>query len=83
MSGLWNVGGVGVDVKHNSYARYLAKKKGGSALRAEKQTDTLSDKKKIEADFCVELLIDNCIDTCGEVIRLEAILSPIMQMQQR
>ena len=40
-------------------------------------------KKKIEADFCVELLIDNCIDTCGDLIRLEAILSPIMQMQQR
>jgi hypothetical protein len=40
-------------------------------------------KKEIIADFCVELLIDNCIDTCGDVIRLEAILSPIMQMQQR
>ena len=40
-------------------------------------------KKKIEADICVELLIDNCIDTCGDLIRLEAILSPIMQMQQR
>ena len=40
-------------------------------------------KKKIEADFCVELLIDNCIDTCEDLIRLEAILSPIMQMQQR
>lgn len=40
-------------------------------------------KKKIEADFCVELLVDNCIDTCADVIRLEAILSPIMQMQQR
>jgi len=40
-------------------------------------------KKKIEADFCVELLIDNCIDRCGDIIRLEAILSPIMQMQKR
>mgnify|MGYP000697586727 CR=1 FL=1 len=40
-------------------------------------------KKDIIADFCVELLIDNCIDTCGDIIRLEAILSPIMQMQQR
>ena len=40
-------------------------------------------KKNIEADFCVNLLIDNCIDTCGDLIRLEAILSPIMQMQQR
>ena len=44
--GAMNVGGVGVDVKHNSYARYLAKKKGGRALRAEQQTDTLSDKKQ-------------------------------------
>ena len=40
-------------------------------------------RKKIEEDFCVELLINNCIDTCGDVIKLEAILSPIMQMQQR
>jgi len=40
-------------------------------------------RKEIEADFCVELLINNCIDTCGDVIKLEAILSPIMQMQQR
>jgi hypothetical protein len=40
-------------------------------------------KQDIIADFCVELLIDNCIDTCGDIIRLEAILSPIMQMQQR
>ena len=40
-------------------------------------------KKGIVADFCVELLVDNCIDTCGDVISLEAILSPIMQMQQR
>ena len=40
-------------------------------------------KTEIIADFCVKLLIDNCIDTCGDVIRLEAILSPIMQMQQR
>ena len=40
-------------------------------------------KKNIEADFCVKILIDNCIDTCGDLIRLEAILSPIMQMQQR
>ena len=40
-------------------------------------------KKKIEADFCVEILVDNCIDTCADVIKLEATLSPIMQMQQR
>ena len=40
-------------------------------------------KKEIVADFCVELLVNNCIDTCGDVIRLEAVLSPIMQMQQR
>ncbi|MAW58537.1 MAG: hypothetical protein CL564_02800 [Alphaproteobacteria bacterium] len=40
-------------------------------------------KKEIVTDFCVELLVNNCIDTCGDVIRLEAILSPIMQMQQR
>ena len=40
-------------------------------------------KKEIVADFCVELLVENCIDTCGDVISLEAILSPIMQMQQR
>ena len=39
--------------------------------------------KKIEADFCLELLINNCIDTCGDVINLEAVLSPIMQMQKR
>src|SRR6056300_478459 len=31
-------------------------------------------KTEIIADFCVKLLIDNCIDTCGDVIRLEAIL---------
>lgn len=40
-------------------------------------------KKAIEADFCVKLLINNCIDTCGELIRLEGMVSPIMQMQQR
>ena len=40
-------------------------------------------KKEIVADFCVKLLVENCIDTCGDVISLEAILSPIMQMQQR
>ena len=40
-------------------------------------------KNKIVAEFCVELLMDNCIDTCGDVIKLEAVLSPIMQMQQR
>ena len=40
-------------------------------------------KKEIVADFCVELLVENCIDTCSDVISLEAILSPIMQMQQR
>lgn len=32
-------GGTGVDVKHNSYARYLAKKKGGNALRGKDQKE--------------------------------------------
>ena len=43
--GAMNPGGIGVDAKHNSYARYLAKKKGGRALRAEQQTDNTSVKK--------------------------------------
>ena len=43
--GAMNPGGIGVDAKHNSYARYLAKKKGGRALRAEQQTDNNSVKK--------------------------------------
>jgi len=40
-------------------------------------------KKKIEADFCVKILIKNCIDSCAELISLKANLSPIMQMQRR
>ena len=44
--GAMSVGGVGVDAKHNSYARYLAKKKGGKALRAEQQTDNLNVRKQ-------------------------------------
>ena len=43
--GAMNTGGIGVDAKHNSYARYLAKKKGGRALRAEQQTDNTTVKK--------------------------------------
>lgn len=43
--GAMNPGGKGVDAKHNSYARYLAKKKGARALRAEQQTDNNSVKK--------------------------------------
>tara|TARA_B100000686_G_scaffold93040_2_gene99451 strand:- start:353 stop:817 length:465 start_codon:yes stop_codon:yes gene_type:complete len=37
----------------------------------------------IEADFCVKILIKNCIDSCGELISLKANLSPIMKMQRR
>jgi len=40
-------------------------------------------KKVIIADFCVKLLMNNCIDTCGDLIRLEGMISPIMQMQKR
>jgi hypothetical protein len=40
-------------------------------------------KKTIIADFCVRLKIENCIDRCGDLIRLEGIISPIMQMEQR
>ena len=43
--GAMNPGGVGVDVKHNSYARYLARKKGQRALRAEQQTNNTDIKK--------------------------------------
>ena len=43
--GAMNPGGEGVDIKHNSYARYLAKKKGKRALRAEQQTDNTTVKK--------------------------------------
>tara|TARA_B100001287_G_scaffold250536_1_gene231137 strand:- start:112 stop:894 length:783 start_codon:yes stop_codon:yes gene_type:complete len=35
--GAMNPGGKGVDVKHNSYARYLAKKKGSKVYRAQQQ----------------------------------------------
>ena len=42
-----------------------------------------SQKKVIIADFCVRLKIENCIDRCGDLIRLEGIISPIMQMEQR
>lgn len=38
---------------------------------------------EIEADFCVEILITNCIDSCGDLISLDATLSPIMKMQRR
>ncbi len=40
-------------------------------------------KKVIIADFCVRLEIENCIDRCGDLIRLEGMISPIMQMEQR
>ena len=40
-------------------------------------------RKKIEADFCVKIMVKNCIDSCGELISLSAQLSPIMQMQGR
>jgi len=40
-------------------------------------------REKIEADFCVKILIKNCIDSCAELISLKANLSPIMQMQRR
>ena len=40
-------------------------------------------KEKIEADFCVKLIVKNCIDRCGELISLSAQLSPIMKMQRR
>ena len=43
--GAMNPGGKGVDVKHNSYARYLARKKGQRALRAEQQTNNTDVKK--------------------------------------
>lgn len=39
-------GGSGVDVKHNSYARYLAKKKGGVIL-GEKIPDSIKNSKQI------------------------------------
>ncbi len=38
---------------------------------------------EIEADFCVKILIKNCIDSCGDLISLDANLSPIMKMQRR
>ena len=40
-------------------------------------------KKAIIADFCVNLVIDNCIDSCGDLIRLEGNISAIMKMEQR
>ena len=44
--GAMNPRGKGVDVKHNSYARYLARKKGQRALRAEQQTNNTDVKKQ-------------------------------------
>ncbi len=40
-------------------------------------------KGEIEADFCVKIVIKNCIDSCGDLISLTANLSPIMKMQRR
>ena len=40
-------------------------------------------KKAIVANFCIKLLIENCIDSCGDLIRLEGNISPIMKMEKR
>ena len=37
-------GGYGVDIKHNSYARYLARKKGKTALKQEKNYVKVDEK---------------------------------------
>lgn len=37
-------GGYGVDVKHNSYARYLARKKGRTVLKQEQKLSTVNPK---------------------------------------
>ena len=37
-------GGYGVDVKHNSYARYLARKKGRTALKQENKVNIVNPK---------------------------------------
>ena len=36
-------GGTGVDIKHNSYARYLARIKGTELLKEETSCQTISD----------------------------------------
>lgn len=40
-------GGIGVDVKHNHYARYLERKKGGVILRGENKPDINSLRKTV------------------------------------
>ena len=40
-------------------------------------------REKIEADFCIKIIVKNCIDSCGDLISLNANLSPIMKMQRR
>jgi hypothetical protein len=40
-------------------------------------------KKVIVANFCIKVVIDNCIDSCGDLIRLEGNISPIMIMEKR
>jgi hypothetical protein len=40
-------------------------------------------KEVIVANFCIKVVIDNCIDSCGDLIRLEGNISPIMIMENR
>ena len=44
-------GGHGVDVKHNSYARYLARKKGKTALKQEKNYVKINPKAVVNNKF--------------------------------
>lgn len=44
-------GGYGVDVKHNSYARYLARKKGETALKQEKNYVKINPKAVVNNKF--------------------------------
>jgi len=40
-------------------------------------------KQKIEANFCISVLMNNCIDSCSELINLKVNISPIMKMKGR
>ena len=44
-------GGYGVDIKHNSYARYLARKKGATALKQEKNYVKINSKAVVNNKF--------------------------------
>tara|TARA_B100000524_G_C23648167_1_gene369217 strand:+ start:259 stop:1911 length:1653 start_codon:yes stop_codon:yes gene_type:complete len=56
-------GGHGVDVKHNSYARYLARKKGETALKQEKNYVKINPKAVVNNKFKKYSILSskNCI----------------------